>query len=57
MMSSEDFAFMLEQRPGNYVMLGGGDGFMVHHPGYVFNQQLLPIGAAYWVALAEDYLK
>ncbi|WP_010663723.1 M20 aminoacylase family protein [Marinilabilia salmonicolor] len=57
MMSSEDFAFMLEQRPGNYVLFGSGDGFMVHNPGYVFNQELLPIGAAYWVALAEDYLK
>lgn len=57
MMSSEDFAFMLEKCPGSYVMVGNGDGFMVHHPQYVFNQDLLPIGAAYWVALVEAYLK
>lgn len=57
LMSSEDFAFMLEECPGNYVMLGGGEGFMVHHPNYVFNQDLLPIGAAYWVSLVEEYLK
>jgi len=57
LMSSEDFAFMLEQKPGNYCMLGNGDTFMVHHPKYVFNQEILPIGAAYWVALVEDYLK
>jgi hippurate hydrolase len=57
MMSSEDFAFVLEKCPGSYVMVGNGDGFMVHHPQYVFNQDLLPIGAAYWVALVEAYLK
>ncbi|WP_320112801.1 M20 aminoacylase family protein [Draconibacterium orientale] len=57
MMSSEDFAFMLEKCPGSYVMVGNGDGFMVHHPQYVFNQDLLPIGAAYWVSLVEAYLK
>ncbi|MCK3685098.1 M20 aminoacylase family protein [Maribellus sp. YY47] len=56
LMSSEDFAFMLEKCPGNYVMLGTGEGFMVHHPGYVFNQDLLPLGAAYWVSLVEEYL-
>jgi hippurate hydrolase len=57
LMSSEDFAFMLEKCPGNYVMAGGGQGFMVHHPQYVFNQELLPLGAAYWVSLTEAYLK
>ena len=57
LMSSEDFAFMLEKCPGNYTMLGNGDTFMVHHPRYVFNQSLLSIGAAYWAALTESYLK
>lgn len=57
LMSSEDFAFMLEKCPGNYVMAGNGQGFMVHHPQYVFNQDLLPLGAAYWVSLVEAYLK
>lgn len=56
-MGSEDFAFMLEQRNGTYCLLGNGDTFMVHHPEYVFNQDLLPIGARYWVALVEDYLQ
>ncbi len=57
LMSSEDFAFMLEQRPGCYCMLGNGEGFMVHHPKYIFNQEILPIGATFWVALVEEYLK
>lgn len=57
LLASEDFAFMLEKCPGNYVMLGAGEGFMVHHPQYIFNQELLPLGAAYWVAITESYLK
>lgn len=56
-MGSEDFAFMLQQKPGTYCMLGNGDTFMVHHPKYVFNQDILPLGAAYWVGLTETYLK
>lgn len=56
-MGSEDFAFMLQAKPGNYCMLGNGDTPMVHHPQYIFNQEILPVGAAYWVGLAEAYLK
>lgn len=56
-MGSEDFAFMLEKKPGTYCLVGNGDTYMVHHPKYVFNQELLPLGARYWVALTEDYLK
>ena len=56
-MGSEDFSFMLQKKSGTYCMLGSGEGFMVHHPQYVFNQDILPIGAAYWVALTEEYLK
>ncbi len=59
-MGSEDFAFMLEKRPGNYIMVGNGDGeaggCMVHNPRYDFNDAILPIGASYWVALATDLL-
>lgn len=55
-MGSEDFAFMLEKKQGTYCMMGNGDSYMVHHPKYVFNQDLLPIGARYWVALVENYL-
>ena len=56
-MGSEDFAFMLQHKKGNYCMIGNGDSMMVHHPQYVFNQDILPLGAAYWVALAEEFLK
>lgn len=56
-MGSEDFAFMLQKKQGNYCMLGNGDSFMVHHPQYIFNQEILPLGAAYWVGLTESYLR
>ncbi|MFB2549716.1 M20 aminoacylase family protein [Ensifer soli] len=58
-MGSEDFAFMLKARPGTYFYLGAGrDGAdkPLHHPGYNFNDDLLPIGAAFWTELAEAYL-
>ena len=60
--ASEDFAFMLEHVPGNSAFIGNGgsaaDGTicMVHNPGYDFNDANLPVGAAYWVLLAEKYL-
>lgn len=57
MMSSEDFAFMLQECPGSYILIGNGEGPMVHHPAYIFNQDILPIGASLWVALAEAYLQ
>lgn len=56
-MGSEDFAFMLQEKKGTYCMLGNGQGLMVHHPEYIFNQDILPIGAAYWVSLTEAYLQ
>jgi amidohydrolase len=59
-MGSEDFAWMLQARPGAYMWLGNGTGTvggcMVHNPGYDFNDAVLPIGAAYWVRLAETAL-
>jgi len=57
---SEDFAFLLEQRPGCYLIVGNGDGeggCMVHNPGYDFNDAILPMGASYWVKLAETFLR
>jgi hippurate hydrolase len=59
--ASEDFAFMLEQVPGSYLLIGNGDGdsagaCMVHNPGYDFNDANLPIGAAYWALLAQRFL-
>lgn len=56
-LGSEDFAFMLQKKQGTYCLLGNGDTPMVHHPKYVFNDEILPVGAAYWVALTESYLR
>ncbi len=56
-LGSEDFAFMLQERPGTYCFIGNGDTPMVHHPQFVLNQGMLPKGAAYWVALTEGYLR
>jgi hippurate hydrolase len=58
-MGSEDFAFMLQQKPGCYVWLGAGIGPQtanIHNPHYDFNDAVLPIGASYWVRLAEQEL-
>ncbi|HVL24819.1 MAG TPA: M20 aminoacylase family protein [Thermomicrobiales bacterium] len=56
-LASEDFAFMLERKKGTYCFLGNGDTPMVHHPQYTFTTDILPKGAAYWVALTEGYLR
>ncbi len=59
-MGSEDFAYMLVERPGTYLFLGSageGQNFPLHHPSYNFNDDLIPIGAAFWTELAEAYLR
>ena len=53
---SEDFAFMLEQRPGAYFFVGNGPSADLHSPRYDFNDAAIEPAARYWVALAEDYL-
>jgi hippurate hydrolase len=59
-MGSEDFAFMLEACPGTYAWIGNGvgskGGCMVHNPAYDFNDDILAVGASYWVRLAEAWL-
>ena len=58
-MGSEDFAFMLQAKPGCYVWLGTGRGAQtpnIHHPQYDFNDDALAIGASYWVTLALQQL-
>lgn len=58
--ASEDFAFILEQCPGSYLVIGNGQGdgsCLLHNPGYDFNDACLPIGASYWVKLAEGFLR
>ena len=67
-LGSEDFAFMLQAKAGCYVLLGNGDGAHrdaghglgpcdLHNQSYDFNDELLPIGASYWVRLVQKYLK
>ncbi|MDP3338255.1 MAG: M20 aminoacylase family protein [Rhodoferax sp.] len=67
-MGAEDFSFMLQAKPGCYAFIANGDGdhralghgggpCMLHNPSYDFNDDLLPIGATYWVRLAEAWLK
>lgn len=53
LMGSEDFAFMLEVRPGNIMLIGNGDGPSVHDAGYDFNDAAIPYGIAYFRALVE----
>ncbi|MDJ0389465.1 M20 aminoacylase family protein [Roseomonas sp. E05] len=58
-MGGEDFAFMLNEKPGAYLMLGGGRGEgdpQVHHPRYDFNDAILPVGASFFATLAEQLL-
>ncbi len=58
-MASEDFSYMLEQRPGAYIAIGNGDGIggcEVHNPGYDFNDAALPLGASLFARLAERKL-
>ena len=53
LMGSEDFAFMLEQRPGNIALLGNGSTAELHDPAYDFNDAAIPYGVAYWTRLVE----
>ena len=66
-MAGDDLSFMLERRPGAFIFIGNGDGehrgaaegmgpCIVHNSWFDFNDALLPVGAAYWAALAERYL-
>jgi metal-dependent amidase/aminoacylase/carboxypeptidase family protein len=52
-MAAEDFAFMLRARPGNFMLIGNGDTAFCHHPGYDFNDAVIPYGVSYWVELAK----
>ena len=58
-MGSEDFAFMLQEKPGCYLWIGNGsseNSCLLHNPHYDFNDEILPVGAAYWVKLVETML-
>ena len=59
MMGAEDFAFMLNEKPGAYIWIGNGPqagGCMLHNPNYDFNDDILPLGASYWAKLVETRL-
>jgi amidohydrolase len=66
-MGGEDFAYMLQEKPGCYAFIANGDGShreighgggpcMLHNPSYDFNDDLIPLGATFWVQLAESWL-
>ncbi len=66
-MGAEDFAFMLQEKPGCYIFIGNGEGdhrsqghglgpCNLHNPSYDFNDALLPLGTQYWCSLARQYL-
>jgi len=52
-MGGEDFAFMLNARPGAYILVGNGDTAAVHHPAYDFNDAAIPAGCSYWAEVVE----
>ena len=52
-MAGEDFSYMLEERPGAYIMLGNGAGATVHHPEYDFNDEAIPAGCSWFAEVVE----
>ncbi|RVV99319.1 amidohydrolase [Mesobaculum littorinae] len=52
-MGAEDFAYMLQARPGAYLFLGQGPGAFCHHPEYDFNDEIAPVGASFFARLVE----
>jgi amidohydrolase len=56
MMGGEDFAFMLEKRPGAFIFCGNGDSAGLHHPAYNFDDNAIVFGTSYWIKLVENTL-
>lgn len=52
-MATEDFSFMLNERPGAYIFLGNGDGATAHHPAYNFNDEAIPAGCSWFAEMVE----
>ncbi len=52
-MGGEDFAYMLEERPGAYILVGNGDTAPVHHPEYDFDDNAIPAGCSWWAEIVE----
>jgi hippurate hydrolase len=55
-MAAEDFAYMLEARPGAFIFVGNGDTAELHHPSYNFNDDAIIYGTSYWIRLVEGTL-
>ncbi|MGO4711385.1 M20 aminoacylase family protein [Bradyrhizobium sp. 2TAF24] len=55
-MGGEDFAFMLQARPGAFINVGNGDSAPLHHPAYDFNDEAIVFGTSYWIRLVETVL-
>lgn len=55
-MGGEDFAYMLEERPGAYILVGNGASAPVHHPKFNFNDEILPVGASWYAEMVESRL-
>ena len=56
LMGAEDFSFMLNERPGAYILIGNGDTAPVHNSHYDFNDEAIPSGCSWWVEVAESRL-
>jgi hippurate hydrolase len=56
MLGAEDFAFMLEEKPGAFIFIGNGDSAGLHHPAYNFNDEAIVYGTSYWIRLVETQL-
>jgi amidohydrolase len=56
MMGAEDFAYMLEARPGAFIFCGNGNTAGLHHPAYNFNDEAIVYGTSYWIKLVENSL-
>jgi len=56
LMGGEDFAYMLQARPGAFIFCGNGDSAGLHHPAYNFNDEAIVHGTSYWIKLVENTL-
>lgn len=53
-MGGEDFSFMLEERPGAYILMGNGSSAALHHPEYDFDDEAIPVGCSWWAGIIEE---
>ena len=55
-MPSEDFAYMLMEKPGAFIFLGNGDSQMLHNPEYIFDDEAIPFGSSWYAGMVEERL-